>query len=80
MDTDVLIDKVYRYGTGGLAEGTVDELLKILDKHVPAPPEHKVHPKYTTLGKNYYCGCGVMFVDFERNGTNYCGNCGQKLK
>lgn len=51
-----------------------------MKKQLPKAPEYKVHEKYPTLGKNYYCSCGVMFVDFERNGTNYCGNCGQKLK
>ena len=51
-----------------------------MEKQLPKAPEHKVHEKYPTLGKNYYCSCGVMFVDFKRNGTNYCGNCGQKLK
>ena len=54
--------------------------LVALEKQKPKPPEHKVHEKYKALGKNYYCHCGVMFVDFEKNGTNYCGNCGQKLK
>ncbi len=54
--------------------------ISALEKQLPQPPEHKVHEKYKALGKNYYCSCGAMFVDFERNGTNYCGNCGQKLK
>jgi hypothetical protein len=51
-----------------------------LKKQIPKPPEYKVHLKYKSLGKNYYCECGVMFVDFERNGTTFCGNCGQRLK
>ena len=54
--------------------------ISALEKQLPKPPEHKVHEKYKALGKNYYCSCGVMFVDFERNGTNFCGNCGQRLK
>ena len=55
-------------------------ILNALEKQIPKLPEHKVHEKYPTLGRNYYCTCGVMFVDFERNGTNYCGNCGQRLR
>ena len=50
------------------------------EKQIPKPPEYKVHEKYPSLGKNYYCSCGAMFVDFERNGTNYCGNCGKRFK
>ncbi len=50
-------------------------------KQAVKPPILKVHPKFKSLGENYYCqSCGVMFVDFERNGTNFCGNCGQRLK
>ena len=54
--------------------------IKALEKQLHQPPEHKVHEKYKALGKNYYCSCGVMFVDWENQPTNYCGNCGQKLK
>lgn len=65
-------------------DSTYKPLLKIaieaLEKQIPKPPEYKVVEKYKALGKNYWCGCGVMFVDFERNGTNFCGNCGQRLK
>ena len=57
-----------------------DIAIQALERQVAKPPEHKVHEKYKSLGKNYYCQCGVMFVDFERNGTNFCGNCGQRLK
>lgn len=60
--------------------GLYGAAISALEKQLPTPPENKVHEKYKALGKNYYCKCGVMFVDFERNGTNYCGNCGQKLK
>ena len=58
----------------------VELAISALEKQLIEPPEHKVHEKYKSLGKNYYCQCGVMFVDFERNGTNFCGNCGQRLK
>lgn len=62
----------------------IKELQRLIDiainKQIPKPPEYKVVEKYKVSGKNYWCECGVMFVDFERNGTNYCGNCGQKLK
>lgn len=65
-------------------DSTYKPLLKIaieaLEKQIPKPPEYKVVEKYKALGKNYWCECGVMFVDFERNGTTFCGNCGQKLK
>ena len=57
-----------------------DLAIYALEKQIQQPPEYKVREKYQALGKNYYCECGVMFVDFERNGTNFCGNCGQKLK
>ena len=53
---------------------------EMVEKATPRPPEYKVVEKYKALGKNYWCECGVMFVDFERNGTTFCGNCGQKLK
>ncbi len=58
----------------------IGEAISALEKQIVKPPENKVHEKYKALGKNYYCSCGAMFVDFERNGTNYCGNCGQKLR
>ncbi len=50
------------------------------EKETPHPPEPKVHPKYPALGKDYYCKCGVLFFDWERHPTKYCGNCGQLLK
>lgn len=58
----------------------LDLAISALEKQIIKPPENKVHEKHKALGKNYYCSCGVMFVDYERNGTNYCGNCGQRLK
>lgn len=54
--------------------------ISALEKQIPKPPEHKVHDEYKSLGKNYYCPCGVMFLDWENQPTKYCGNCGQKLK
>lgn len=54
--------------------------IQALEKQLLKPLEHKVHEKYKALGKNYYCSCGVMFVDWENQPTNYCGKCGQKLK
>lgn len=63
----------------GLTHSAV-ALREALEKQIPKPPTYTVHEKYKTLGKNYYCQCGVMFVDFKRSGTNYCGNCGQRLR
>ena len=57
-----------------------DTAISALEKQIPKLPEHKVHEKYPSLGKNYYCKCGVMFVNWENYSTNYCGNCGQKLR
>ena len=57
-----------------------DMAIAALEKQIPKPPGNKVRDEYKILGKNYYCQCGVMFVDFERNGTNFCGQCGQKLR
>lgn len=65
-----------RYGINCL-----DMAISALEKQMSKPPEHKVHEKYPSLGKDYYCQeCGVMFMDWEAMQTNYCGNCGQKLK
>ena len=65
--------------TGNYCEA-LNVALQALEKQIPKPPTYEVKEKYKALGKNYYCSCGVMVVDFERNGTNYCGNCGQKLR
>ncbi len=75
----------YKYGIShDIFQSPVTEYAQMaveaLEKQIPKPPKNKVHEKYKALGKNYYCSCGVMFVDFERHGTNYCGNCGQRLK
>lgn len=45
-----------------------------LREDIPRPPQK--------FGKDYYCECGVMFLAWDRPGcqTNYCGNCGQRLK
>jgi hypothetical protein len=80
MDIEKLYWIVDKYGEHGLQADTVDEVLKVIEKQIPKPPEYKVVEKYKALGKNYWCECGVMFVDFERNGTNFCGNCGRRLK
>lgn len=58
----------------------MDIAIADMEKQIPKPPEYKVVEKYAGLGKNYYCACGVLFVDFEWKGTNFCGNCGQKLR
>ena len=50
-------------------------------KQTVKPPILKVHPKFKSLGENYYCqSCGVMLLGWEVQPTNYCGSCGQKLK
>lgn len=56
-----------------------NKLVVALEKQIPTPPEYKVHEKYQTLGYNHYCKCGEMFSCLW-NITNYCKNCGQKLK
>jgi len=60
--------------------GMCDMAIQALEKQIPKPPTYETKEKYKALGKNYYCSCGVMFIDFERNGTNFCGNCGQRLE
>lgn len=62
------------------SSANIEVAISALEKQIVKPPDYKVHEKYKALGRNYYCSCGVMFVDFEKNGTNYCGNCGQKLR
>jgi hypothetical protein len=56
--------------------------IEALEKQIPKPPIEKVNPKYPALGKMYYCECGVLFTGWgnPKEETNYCGNCGQKLK
>ena len=56
--------------------------IEALEKQIPKPPVEKVNPKYPALGKMYYCECGVLFTGWGRpeEETNFCGNCGQKLK
>lgn len=61
----------------------IDEIgmaIDSLEKQIPKPPVNRVHEQYPTLGKNHYCICGVMFMDWENQPTNYCGNCGQRLR
>lgn len=50
--------------------------IEALEKQMPYKPKNEVNPEYPALGRNYYCKCGVMFMD---KATNYCGNCGIKL-
>lgn len=64
---------------------SIAEAIKLIEsfngKMVTTPPEYKVNPNYQNLGKNHHCAsCGVMFIDWENAPTNYCGNCGQKLR
>ena len=55
-------------------------IVEALNKQLITPPVDKVHPDYPYFGKNEYCICGVMFCDLSKFATNYCGNCGQKLR
>jgi hypothetical protein len=32
MDLDILWDRVYKFGTDGLEEGTIDEILKVIEE------------------------------------------------
>lgn len=96
-DLDLIEQVIPDYAAGRRRGLTDDETERVADvamvkvieaveayqeKETPHPPELKVHPKYPTLGKNYYCKCGVMLYNwhYESEQTNYCGNCGQKLK
>lgn len=56
---------------------TFSSLLAARDKQEVQPLEERAHPNYKCMGKMYYCKCGVAYLD---NGSNYCGNCGQKLR
>lgn len=58
----------------------LDKAVEILEKQIEFMPIDGINKLYPTLGRNYYCKCGVMFMDWENNSTNYCGNCGQKLR
>lgn len=53
---------------------------EVLTKEVAVIPTLKISEEYPHLGENYFCRCGVMFYDFENSPTNYCGNCGQRLR
>lgn len=60
-----------------------DEIvIQALEKQIPKPPVEKRHPKYPNLGIFHYCVCGALFPGWgnSRAETNYCGNCGQKIK
>ena len=56
--------------------------IEALEKQMSKPPTEKVNPKYPALGKMYYCECGVLFTGWGKPEaeTNFCGNCGQKIK
>lgn len=59
------------------------DVISAIEKQIPKPPVNKVDEKCAELGRCYFCqSCGVMFVgwEFPNNRTNYCGNCGQKLR
>lgn len=45
-------------------------------------PVKKRHPKYPNLGIFHYCVCGALFAGWGKpeEETNFCGNCGQKIK
>jgi hypothetical protein len=64
----------------------IEELQRLIDialeKQIPKPPVEKVHPEYPALGKMYFCECGVLFPGWgnPKAETNYCGNCGRRLK
>jgi hypothetical protein len=84
METELAIYKLSEL-EGALKDDNIfkeplQTAIAALEKQIPKPPEYKVVEKYKALGKNYWCTCGVMFVDFERNGTTFCGACGQRLK
>ena len=53
--------------------------IKALEKQIAFTPINGINKNYPALGRNYYCKCGVMFIDWETDKTKYCGNCGQKL-
>lgn len=57
-----------------------DMAISALEKQIPKEPKYKYNEKYPSIDEAYWCDCGVMFIDWENNSTNYCGNCGQRLK
>ena len=54
----------------------------MLEKEIVKPPEFTVNRFHPILGKAHYCQCGVMLLNWDDRSqqTNYCGNCGQKLR
>ena len=56
--------------------------IQALKKQIPKELEYKVKEQYSVIGKGYYCQCGALFPYWENihARTNYCGNCGQRLK
>ena len=65
----IFAEKDTQHSITGSIVNMLKRLYTPLKSNYLKPPEHKVHEKYKALGKNYYCSCGVMFVDFERNGN-----------
>lgn len=51
--------------------------MKALEKQITKPLEKKKNPNFSHLGKMHYCCCGVAYLG---KGSNYCSNCGQRLK
>ena len=69
---DDLWDRVYKYGKNGLSEETVNEILDIIDKSIPA--------KVTENGYGvYFCPACKESVWQNKNESNFCFRCGQKL-
>ena len=62
---------------GSLALQAKQKAIEALGKQVVKPLEAKAHPDYRCIGKMYYCQCGVAYFDVS---SNFCGNCGQKLR
>ena len=56
-----------------------DMAIEALNKQIPMPPAYI--DKYIQSCIKHECqNCKVYFVNWETFKTNYCGNCGQKLR
>lgn len=62
---------------GSLAKNAKELAIQALEKQIPKSLENKVHPCFPNMGKFYICTCGAAYFE---EGSNYCGNCGQRLK
>lgn len=72
------IEEYAKFEDECIAKGyTFNSLIEARDKQDVIPLEEKAHPHYKSVGKMYYCKCGVMYLD---NGSDYCCNCGQRLR